>query len=60
LSQDYMSSELRNLIQRIKGSGFAVLVDDEEELVKTIKIRPRKSKHGGGESAGARTATFKI
>ncbi|MFQ6042699.1 MAG: ATP-binding protein [Candidatus Poribacteria bacterium] len=60
LSQDYMSSELRNLIKRIKGSGFAVLVDDEEELAQTIKIRPRKSKHGGGESAVGRVATFKI
>jgi hypothetical protein len=50
LSQDYMSGELKTYVQNIDNVGEAVYVDDEEETVKMVKIRPRKSKHGGGEA----------
>ncbi len=49
LSQDYMGSELKTYIRNIKGNGEAVMVDDENEKVSMIQIRPRKCKHGGGE-----------
>ena len=52
LSQDYMGSELKKFIKRLNRQGEAVLVDDELEKVMMIQIRPRKSHHGGGESAG--------
>jgi DNA helicase HerA-like ATPase len=50
LSQDYMSGELKTYVQNINNVGEAVYVDDEEETVKMVQIRPRKSKHGGGEA----------
>lgn len=50
LSQDYMGSELKTFVRNIDNVGEAVYVDDEEETVHMIKVRPRKSKHGGGEA----------
>jgi len=50
LSQDYMSGELKTYVQNIDNVGEAVYVDDEEETVKMVQVRPRKSKHGGGEA----------
>jgi len=50
LSQDYMSGELKTYVQNIDNVGEAVYVDDEEETVKMVQIRPRKSKHVGGEA----------
>lgn len=50
LSQDYMSGALKTYVQNIDNVGEAVYVDDEEETVKMVQIRPRKSKHGGGEA----------
>lgn len=50
LSQDYMGSELKTYVQNIDNIGEAVFVDDDAETVKTIKVRPRKSAHGGGEA----------
>ena len=50
LSQDYMGSELKTYVQQIDTVGEAVHVDDDEETVKMVKIRPRKSQHGGGEA----------
>lgn len=50
LSQDYMSGELKTYVRNIDNVGEAVYVDDEEETVKMVKMRPRKSKHGGGEA----------
>ena len=50
LSQDYMTSELRSLVQRLSRSGEAILVDDETEMLLTVQIRPRVSRHGGGEA----------
>jgi len=50
LSQDYMSGELKTYVRQIDNVGEAVYVDDEEETVQMVKIRPRKSMHGGGEA----------
>lgn len=51
LSQDYMGSELRAIIGELKRTGQAVLVDDEQESVSMLQIRPRQSQHGGGTKA---------
>ena len=48
LSQDYMGSELRTFIKNLKRTGEAVLVDDELEAVYMLRIRARRSQHGGG------------
>lgn len=50
LSQDYMGGELKTYIRKLKRRGEAVLVDDEQEKVILLQIRPRKSSHGGGEA----------
>ncbi|MFC3957637.1 ATP-binding protein [Halovivax cerinus] len=50
LSQDYMSGSLKTYVRNINNTGEAVYVDDEEETVQMVKIRPRKSMHGGGEA----------
>ncbi|HMR68442.1 MAG TPA: hypothetical protein PKE64_30905, partial [Anaerolineae bacterium] len=51
LSQDYMGAELRTFVKNLKRSGEAVLVDDEQESIATIRIRPRRSQHGGSSIA---------
>lgn len=50
LSQDYMGGELKTYVRNIDNVCEAVYVDDEEETVQMVKVRPRKSKHGGGEA----------
>lgn len=50
LSQDYMGGELKTFIRKLNRRGEAVLVDDEQEKVMMMQIRPRKSYHGGGEA----------
>ena len=50
LSQDYMGSNLKTYIRQIDNVGETVFVDDDEETVQMVKIRPRKSQHGGGEA----------
>ena len=50
LSQDYMGGELKTYIRKLKRQGEAVMVDDEQEKVMMVQIRPRKSNHGGGEA----------
>lgn len=52
LSQDYMGGELKTFIRKLERRGEAILVDDEQERVVMIQIRPRRSYHGGGESGG--------
>jgi DNA helicase HerA-like ATPase len=52
LSQDYMGGELKTFIRKLERRGEAVLVDDEQEKVTMTQIRPRKSRHGGGEAKG--------
>jgi len=50
LSQDYMGGELKTYIRKLNRRGEAVLVDDEQEKVMMLQVRPRKSYHGGGEA----------
>lgn len=50
LSQEYMGGELKTYVQNIDNVGEAVYVDDDEETIQMVKVRPRKSKHGGGEA----------
>jgi DNA helicase HerA-like ATPase len=50
LSQDYMGGELKTFIRKLQRRGEAVLVDDEQEKVTMSVIRPRQSRHGGGEA----------
>jgi DNA helicase HerA-like ATPase len=52
LSQDYMGGELKTFIRKLERRGEAVLVDDEQEKVTMTQVRPRKSRHGGGEAKG--------
>lgn len=49
LSADYMNQELRTYIRRLGRIGEAVMVDDDKEQVQMLAIRPRRSRHGGGE-----------
>lgn len=51
LSQDYMGGELRAFVKNLKRIGEAVLVDDEQESVSMMRIRPRRSQHGGSSIA---------
>lgn len=50
LSQEYMGSQLKTYIKKIDKVGEVVCVDDEEETVKQVQMRPRMSQHGGGEA----------
>jgi DNA helicase HerA-like ATPase len=50
LSQDYMGGELKTFIRKLSRRGEAVLVDDEQEKVMMVQVRPRQSYHGGGEA----------
>lgn len=47
LSQDYMGGELRTYIRNLNRTGEAVMVNDEMETVQILRIRPRRSQHGG-------------
>jgi hypothetical protein len=49
LTKDYMGGELRVFIDGIARTGEAVLVDDYEEKILSIKVAPRRSKPGGSE-----------
>lgn len=60
LSQDYMGGELRTYIKALNRTGEAVLVDDERESVQMLRIRPRRSQHGGGTLPPQEEDTFDI
>jgi len=49
LNQEYMGKELKVYIKDLN-KGECVFIDDEKEFLKIIKIRPRKSRHGGREN----------
>lgn len=49
LSATYMEGDLKTLIRGLNRRGEALFVDDETELVSTIRVRPRLSSHGGAE-----------
>jgi DNA helicase HerA-like ATPase len=50
LSQDYLGSELKTYLRQIKNQGEALLLDDFSERLALLKVRPRRTLHGGGES----------
>ncbi len=60
LSQDYMGGELRTFIKSLKRIGEAVLVDDERETVHMLRIRPRRSQHGGSSIPPQEEEAFDI
>lgn len=60
LSQDYMGSELRAIITELNRTGQAVLVDDEQESVSLLQIRPRQSQHGGGTQASTMDEDYNL
>lgn len=60
LSQDYMGSELRTFIKNLKRTGEAVLVDDELETVAMLRVRPRRSQHGGSTAPPQEESAFDI
>ena len=60
LSQDYMGSELKQIITNLQRTGQAVLVDDERESVSMLQIRPRQSQHGGGTVASSTQEDYDI
>ena len=60
LSQDYMGGELRAFITELERVGQAVLVDDEQESVRMLQIRPRQSQHGGGTVASNAEGDYDI
>ena len=49
LSATYMQGDLKGYIRELNRQGEALLVDDETEVVNTIRVRPRLSAHGGAE-----------
>lgn len=49
LSATYMQGDLKAYIRQLNRRGEALLVDDETETVRTIRVRPRRSAHGGAE-----------
>jgi hypothetical protein len=60
LSQDYMGNELRTYIKTLERTGEAVLVDDEQEAVQRLRVRPRRSQHGGGTAPAKEEEIFDI
>jgi hypothetical protein len=60
LSQDYMGAELRTFIKSLRRVGEAVLVDDERETVHMLRVRPRRSQHGGSSIAPQEEEAFDI
>jgi len=60
LSQDYMGGELRTYIKNLQRTGEAVIVDDELETVQMMRIRPRRSQHGGGSLPTQEENSFDI
>lgn len=50
LSATYVEGNLKIRIRALSRRGEALLVDDEAEAATYIKVRPRLSAHGGGET----------
>ena len=47
LSQDYLGEGLGAQIKRLTGPGEALIIDDQQESVVQVQVRPRQSQHGG-------------
>ena len=51
LNQAYMGGrEMRVMLRQLARTGEAVLIDDTAERATVLQVRPRKSRHGGGET----------
>ena len=50
LSQDYLGDGLAAQIKRLTGPGETLVIDDKQEMVAQVKVRPRQSSHGGGSA----------
>jgi len=48
LSQDYLGDGLGAQIKRLSGPGKTLVIDDKQETVIHMQVRPRQSLHGGG------------
>lgn len=49
LSHNYMAHEMKHYLRQLSRTGEAVIVDDFQEMVTIVQVRPRRSKHGGTE-----------
>lgn len=49
LSHNYMAHEMRHYLRQLSRTGETVIVDDFQEMVTIVQIRPRRSRHGGTE-----------
>ena len=47
LSQDYLSQGLKDEIRQLSGPGQTLVIDDKQETVAFVQVRPRQSAHGG-------------
>lgn len=47
----YMKEKMGEAIKRVKEKGIALIVDDVTEKVHLARLRPRRSRHGGGEAS---------
>lgn len=50
LSQDYLGEGLGSQIKQLTGPGEALIIDDRQETVIHVQVRPRQSQHGGGSA----------
>jgi DNA helicase HerA-like ATPase len=49
LSQDYLGNELKTYIRHVKNQGEALMLDDFAERMAILKVKERRTLHGGGE-----------
>jgi len=49
LSQDYLGNELKTYIRHVKNQGEALMLDDFSERMAILKVKERRTLHGGGE-----------
>jgi len=49
LSQDYLGNELKTYIRHVKDQGEALMLDDFSERMAILKVKERRTLHGGGE-----------
>ena len=47
LSQDYLSQGLKDEIRLLNGPGQTLVIDDKQETMVFVQVRPRQSAHGG-------------
>src|SRR5690606_8848747 len=50
LSQDYLSEGLTHRINALNGPGETLVIDDQQESIVNVQVRPRQSTHGGSSA----------